>query len=275
MSPLAPRGGELREAARTWLEVHGAGPPEALAREVFGMERLERVLAQRLLGTLLGGDPAFELVDGRWRLAPAKRTAAPRPLRSLPFTVVDVETTGGSPPADRVIEVAAVRTRGGRVEEEWSSLVDPDRPVPAFVARLTGIDEARLTGAPRFAEIADAFLEILGGTPFVAHNAPFDWRFLNAELLRARGGCLTNARVCTLRLARRLMPEYRRRNLDALAHAFGIPIEGRHRALGDARATARILARLLDLAAERGVEDERGLAKLCGIGGTLYPDPAV
>lgn len=270
MSPLAPQG-SLRSRARSRLE-GGPATPETLAAHVFHFSRVDRRTAERLLGTLLGRDPTFERREGRWALAPVRGAGAIRSLREIPFVVVDVETTGGRPPGDRIIEIAAVRVRAGRVEGEWSSLVDPGRPIPWFVERLTGID-GRMTGAaPTFDEVAEPFLDFLGGCPFVAHNAPFDWRFVNAELLRARGGRLTNAKLCTVRLARRLLPNVRRRNLDALAHLFGVPIEGRHRALGDARATARILHRLLDLALERGVEDEAALAGLGGAGGTLWPD---
>jgi DNA polymerase-3 subunit epsilon len=119
--------------------------------------------------------------------------------------------------------------------------------------------------------VADTFLEFLGGAVFVAHNARFDWRFVNAELLYARGGRLTNARLCTVRLARRLLPHVKRRNLDALAWLFGIEVNGRHRALGDAQATARILLALLDVAEEQGVVDELDLAAIGGVGGTLWP----
>ena len=128
-----------------------------------------------------------------------------------------------------------------------------------------------MSGAPAFDRVADEFLSFLGGTTFVAHNAHFDWRFVNAELLRARGGRLTNARLCTIRLARRLLPHVRHRNLDALAWLFGVTVEGRHRALPDARATARILLALLDVAEESGVADEVHLATLGGVGGTLWP----
>lgn len=268
------RDGVLRASARACLRAGGPAEPEELAGRVFGMPRVQRPVAERLLATLLGDDPAFERVEGRWRLVPPSAAGAPRSLAEVPFVVVDVETTGGRPPADRIIEIAAVKVRAGRVVAEWSTLVDPGRPVPPFVARLTGISDPMVAGAPPFRAVADRFLELLGGAPFVAHNAVFDWRFVNAELLRERGGRLTNARLCTVRLARRLMPGVRRRNLDALAHVFGIPIEGRHRALGDARATARILGRLLDAAVERGIEDEAGLAGLAGAGETLWPAPA-
>jgi DNA polymerase III epsilon subunit family exonuclease len=271
MSPLARHGG-LAAIARARLAADGPMRPHVLAREVLGMARVEESIAERLVGTLLGEDRAFERTgDGCWRLTPVSPAGAARSLAEIPFVVVDVETTGGRPPGDRVTEIGAVRMRAGRVEGEWSSLVNPGRPIPGFVARLTGIDDARVSGAPPFEALAEEFLEFLGGAAFVAHNARFDWRFLNAELLRARGGRLTNARLCTVRLARRLLPHVKRWNLDALAWLFGIEIEGRHRALPDARGTARLLALLLEIAEEQGVVDELGLAELGGVGGTLWP----
>lgn len=271
MSPLVPQGA-LRDSARAYLE-SGPAEPEALARAVFGLPHVQPGIADRLLGTLLGRDPAFERREGTWRLAPPVAAGPSRPLHAIPFVVVDVETTGGRPPGDRIIEIAAVRTRGGRIQAEWSSLVDPGRPIPAFVARLTGIGDGTVSEAPSFGAVAEGFIDFLGSAPFVAHNAHFDWRFVNAELLHARGGCLVNARLCTVRLARRLLPHVRRRSLDALAHLFGFEIPDRHRALGDARATVRLLAHLLEVAGERGIEDEAGLAGFLGSGGTLWPDP--
>ncbi len=270
MTPLDRRGA-LRHAARACLSERPL-PAEAIARRVLRFRRVEPAIAERLVSVLMTDDPAFErTADGLWGLG--RTLGRARSLREIPFVVVDVETTGGCPPRDRIIEIAAVRVVDGRIVQEWTSLVDPGRPVPPFVARLTGIDDRALAAAEPFARVADAFLQVLGSGAFVAHNASFDWRFINAELFESHGGRLTNAHLCTVRLARRLLPGVRRRNLDALAHLFGVTVEGRHRALGDARATARILIRLLDSAAERGVENEEDLAALAGAGGTLHPLP--
>jgi DNA polymerase-3 subunit epsilon len=271
VTPLDRRGA-LRDLARTCLAERPL-PADVVARRVLRFTKVERPLAERLIGALLGDDPAFEHSGELWRLARSPLAGASRQLHEIPFVVVDVEATGGRPPRDRIIEIAAVRVTGGRIVEEWTSLVDPGRPVPPFVARLTGIDSGMAAAAPRFDEVADEFLNVLGGAAFVAHNAAFDWRFVNAELLATRGGRLTNARLCTMRLARRLLPGVRRRSLDALAHLFGVTVEGRHRALGDARATARILLCLLDAGSEQGVETEEDLAALAGAGGTLWPVP--
>lgn len=271
MTPLA-RPGALRNRARAFLAGGGTASPETLALELLALKRIEPALAERLVGTLLEGDAAFARAGAGWRLAGSPGSPA-RGIAEVPLVVVDVETTGGRPPGDRITEIGAVRLHGGRIEGEWTSLVNPGRPIPWFVERLTGIDGHLVAAAPRFEDVVEDFLEFLGGATLVAHNAHFDWRFLNAELLRARNGALVNARVCTVRLARALLPHVRRRSLDSLAWLFGIQVEGRHRALGDARATARILLYLLEVAEERGVRTEADLIGLAGRPGTLFPCP--
>ena len=176
------------------------------------------------------------------------------PLRSLEYAVVDVETTGGSPQrGHRITEFAAVRVRGtGEVVEEFSTLVNPLRPIPRFITALTGIDPAMVAAAPRFEDIAERVRRVLAGAVFVAHNAAFDRRFVEMELA-CTGQALLGRTLCTVRLARRTVPEVTHRSLDALSYFFGLENEARHRALGDARVTAAILRRLLDRVEERDV----------------------
>lgn len=177
--------------------------------------------------------------------APAMRRGA-TPLDALDFVVVDVETTGGgSLRADRITEIAAVHVRNGVVIEEFETLINPQRSIPPMITALTNITWEMVRHAPRFADICDRLIPFLDGKVFVAHNAEFDWRFVTTEIARATGQRLEGERVCTVRLARSLLPELRSRRLDALAHYYGITIEGRHRAGGDARATAKLLVRLL------------------------------
>src|SRR6202035_4880771 len=101
---------------------------------------------------------------------------------------VDLETTGGSAAYDRITEVGLVRTRNGELVEEWSSLVNPERPIPAYIENFTGISNAMVAGAPRFAEIAASVRAKLQGAVFVAHNARFDYSFLRGEFLKAEMG---------------------------------------------------------------------------------------
>ena len=169
-----------------------------------------------------------------------------RELRELPFAVVDVEATGSRVNGgDRVMEIGIVHVRGDTAVTALDTPVNPQRPVAPFVTRLTGLSWSHLHEAPTFADIAEHVRDALDGRVFVAHNARFDWRFLSAEFRRIVGRGMSGHHLCTVKLARKLLPHLPRRNLDALAWHYEVPINGRHRAGGDARATAQILIRML------------------------------
>ena len=226
-------------------------------RDVLGIAQANRHTADRIATALLGPDPRFSrTTDGRWTLvtSPASSPA----LDNCRWAVVDVETTGTrARRGDRILEVAVVGCpRGGAPGSApqvlLHSLVNPGIPLPPFVGSLTGITPTMLLDAPPFDAVVDALLDALRDTVFVAHNARFDWAFVSAEVERARGLLLSGPRVCTMRLARRLLPDLERRNLDTVSYHFGITIEGRHRAVGDAVAAAKCLHRLVGLAKENG-----------------------
>jgi DNA polymerase-3 subunit epsilon len=231
------------------------GPAEsaAIARDILGLGRAPALVADRLAAALLGNDPRVRRDHlGRWHLAsePHATTA----LGDLVFAVVDVETTGCRAGADdRITEIAVVRVGpSGSVDLVLDRLVNPERAIPPFVTRLTRISDGMVRSQPTFAEIADDVLDALAGRVFVAHNAQFDWRFVDSEVRRARDLKLDGPRVCTVKLARRLIPGLKNRGLDSVSRYFGIEIENRHRAGADALATARILVRLLERASEQG-----------------------
>ncbi len=247
-------GATLAERAAAYL---GEGPraPDDIAHDVLGLARASGVVAGRLVAALLGADPRFAFdADGRWsRIAEPVLGAVP--LAELPFAVVDVETTGLRARAgDRVTEIAVVHVDGGRVELALASLVNPEVPIPAYITALTGISDELVRDAPPFALVADELLAALHGRVFVAHNAAFDWRFVSAELERAGAFVPRVERLCTVRMARALVPELERRNLDSVRQFFGIETDHRHRAGGDALVTAAVLRRLLGRAAESGIE---------------------
>jgi DNA polymerase-3 subunit epsilon len=224
-------------------------PPSDLAAI---MERQTPAPATPMDGTALDGLPHAQIWhDESDGVAPPS------------FTVVDLETTGASAIYDRIVEVAIVRLEGGEIVDRYERLVDPKAPVPPFITRLTGIDSRMVRGKPTFGEIADEVRRALGDGALVAHNASFDEAFLRHAFARI-GEKLTNPKLCTLRLARRLLPRLPTYRLDALTTYFGIKNRKRHRALGDAEATALLLVRLLDLAAERGVQTIEGLLALQG-----------
>ena len=225
-----------------------------IARRVFGLQNGPPGLAARLVFELLADDHRFAVNgDGVWRLA-APHPREDRRLDSLSFVVVDVETTGiPVSRGGRIIEIAVVEVREGAIREEFSTLINPEGPVPRWVSGLTGISGDMVVGAPRFREICDEVRRRMEGRVFVAHNAAYDWAYVSAEMKRTRMLVPSGPRLCTVRFARKAVPGLRRRGLDSLAEFYGIEIEGRHRAWGDARATALLLIRLLDEAERRSV----------------------
>src|SRR5260221_8081259 len=147
---------------------------------------------------------------------------------------VDLETTGGSAAHDRITEVGIVRVTNGELVEEWSSLVNPERPIPAYIEAITCISDRMVADAPRFGEIAAVVRERLQGAVFVAHNARFDYSFLRSEFRKSDMSFSAKV-LCTVKLSRRLFPEFVRHNLDAVMERNGLTCGARHRALGDAR----------------------------------------
>lgn len=152
------------------------------------------------------------------------------------FAVVDVETTGFKPD-DRIIEIAIVQIERGEIRGAFSSLVDPGIPLPPEISDLTGIQPADIEGAPTFADISEQLAQKLDSKVLVAHNAPFDYRFLQHEF-DLIGRRFKSELVCTVQLSRQCL-NLQSYKLSDVADAVGVP-RGRHRALSDAVATARI-----------------------------------
>lgn len=246
------------------LERLAGGPQTAalLCDQVLGLAGAPSAVAERLAVALLGPDPRVrQLSDGRWSLV-AEACGSPL-LDDCAFAVVDVETTGSSAGGgDRITEIAVVVVQGVRCEIVLESLVNPGRPISTFATSVTGITDGMVRDAPPFDALADALLAALAGRVFVAHNARFDWTFLGSELRRSRDVALGGPRLCTVRLARRLVPGLRSCGLDSVTRWFGFENPARHRAGGDAWVTAQLLARLLILAREGGA---RTLADLSGL----------
>src|SRR6202030_2416352 len=150
-----------------------------------------------------------------------------------PVAFVDLETTGMTARVDRLTEVGIVRIDSGRATE-WSSLVNPECSIPPAIQALTGITNAMVADAPRFADIASEVAARIAGCVFVAHNARFDYGFLKHEFGRL-GQAFTAKVLCTVKLSRRLFTDFGRHNLDSLIERHRLPSLDRHRALGDAR----------------------------------------
>lgn len=168
------------------------------------------------------------------------------------FVALDVETTGLRPASHRVIEIGMIRYSGGEAVERFQALFDPQRALPAYITKLTGIRDADLRGQDSFADHAEKIEAFLGDTLLIGHNVMFDIGFVNAELRRAGRAPLVNDRVDTMALAMRYLPDLRRASLDKVASALGIAPRKLHRAEGDAELSARAALVLFRIAAEQG-----------------------
>jgi DNA polymerase III epsilon subunit family exonuclease len=243
------------------LEERGPLSAVEAARSLFATSSISDGLACSLLVEVTAGDSrvvctgtTVSLVGGR----------ADPLLEEAEFVVFDLETTGLSASRNRICEVGAVRVRELELADSFQSLVNPGRALPEQVARLTGLRDLELRHAPSASAVLKRFLTFVGDDLLVAHNARFDQRFLEAQLMSVHGRRLSEPPLCTAALARRLLEgRIRRVGLASLAHFFGVPTTPCHRALPDAEATAQVLVHLIGLAQEVGarrLSDLRTLA---------------
>ncbi len=154
---------------------------------------------------------------------------------SKPIVIVDVETTGGSPESNYLIEIGIIRIENGREVSRFQSLINPGQSVPIFVQRLTGISDQDLVTAPRFEAIADEVEAQLQGALFIGHNVRFDYDFIRHEFRRLSRRYFAET-LCSARLSRALFPDYKRHNLSEIIERHGLSVSSRHRALDDAQA---------------------------------------
>ncbi|HEY9230246.1 MAG TPA: 3'-5' exonuclease [Gemmatimonadaceae bacterium] len=237
-----------------------AGPADAqaLISHVCQLPGAPLNIAEHMAAALFAGHKRFARdLDGRWRLressSPVYSAIATNELSRQSFAVVDVETTGSlAYGGDRVTEVAVVIVRDGVATTVFDTLINPDRAIPPAITSITNITSEMVRNAPRFTEVCDQLLGALEGHVFVAHNVRFDWRFLSMEIERATRKALVGRMLCTVKMAKKLLPRLRRRNLDAVSSYYGIENRARHRAGGDAEATAQAFIRMLDAARDRG-----------------------
>lgn len=269
-----------------------AGPLDAvtLMCDVCRVSHLQADTADRMAIALLSSHEEFvRLPSGHWMLAAGAgshtaatpgRLAPPTgwasagdqgvtttvdadTLKNVSFAVTDVETTGTrAAGGDRITEIAIARVCGGAVVDVYSQLVNPQRLIPPYITQLTNISWDMVKDQPTFREVAPLVAERLAGHVFTAHNAAFDWRFVGEELHRTIGHQLAGPKLCTVRMARVLLPSLPRKSLDHVTRYFGIEIAARHRAEGDAVATAQALVRMLAIAEDEGVSTWAALTRL-------------
>jgi DNA polymerase III epsilon subunit family exonuclease len=222
---------------------------------VFKVSHIDDELAGLLVGDLIKDDRRFKIVDGK-TIELQTDDCESQLLEELDFVVVDIEATGAKMPPNRIIELGAYRLRGGRIVDNFLTLVNPELPIPRFVVALTGITNDMVKQAPLFAEVAPRWLEFVADAVLIAHNAPFDTNFLNHEISRVYPGHrMMNPHLCTVTLSRRVVPGLTNYRLETVAEHFSISIRDRHRAGSDALATAEVFLRLLGMLDEHGVRD--------------------
>ncbi|WP_026706419.1 exonuclease domain-containing protein [Flavobacterium soli] len=168
------------------------------------------------------------------------------------YCILDIETTGGQFNEEGITEIAIYKFDGHEIVDQFISLVNPEKPIQPFVVKLTGINNAMLQSAPKFYEVAKRIIEITQDTILVAHNAQFDYRILRTEFSRL-GYDFERHTICTVELAKKLIPEQPSYSLGKLVRALGIPMANRHRATGDALATVKLFKMLLDKDLEKEI----------------------
>jgi DNA polymerase III subunit epsilon len=160
------------------------------------------------------------------------------------YAIIDIETTGQSAATGKMTEIAIFIHNGFEITDSFSSLINPECYIPGFITNLTGIDNEMVQTAPRFFEIARKIVEMTQDKVFVAHNVRFDYRFVQEEFKRL-GYDYQRTTMCTVRMGRKFLPGHRSYSLGTLCAEIGIPINGRHRAAGDALATVKLFELIL------------------------------
>lgn len=244
----------LRERAFAFLqERNGRVAEDELIRFIFGASTRPQ-LWRSLLPTVLGADPRFhQPMPQVWSLVAESHASFGS---GVSFVAIDVETTGLRPTQHRIIEIGIAKYVNGRCIERYSRLINPERRVPDYIRKLTGLTDSDLIPAPRFAQVAAEIVEFVGDMLVLGHNIGFDIAFLNAEFERVRMPVLGNASIDTIPMAMRVLGRRIRPSLDRVATAVGLSPRTYHRALGDAELTAEVALRLMGMAVEAGTSLE-------------------
>ena len=161
------------------------------------------------------------------------------------YAIIDIETTGGNPYRDKITEIAVFIHDGEKVVREYCTLINPERRIPPFITRMTGITDEMVARAPRFFEIAKDLVELTKDTVFVAHNVSFDYNFIRNEF-KSLGYDYSRDHLCTVKISRKLLPGKKSYSLGRLCEDLKIGINNRHRAAGDALATVQLFELLLE-----------------------------
>jgi DNA polymerase III epsilon subunit family exonuclease len=236
------------------VSLGGSASAVDVVEYVMRIGKPEPLFAALLVDDLIDRDPRLSRSGDTVQLNEPDHDALD--LDDAKFVVFDLETTGAKAPPCRIIEIGAYMVRKGVVVSEFHSLVNPEEPVPPFISALTGISSEMVKAAPTFAEVAPGLLEFIGDAVLVAHNAQFDMTFLNHEIGKVfEDYRVGNPSLCTVHLARKLVPLVENHKLKTLANYFSVELINHHRAGEDAKATAEIFVNLLRDLKKLGIND--------------------
>ncbi|OQY28393.1 MAG: hypothetical protein B6244_07275 [Candidatus Cloacimonetes bacterium 4572_55] len=232
-----------------------------IGREIFMLPDMDQSVLKLAVEQLMTDEKGFTCdADGRWHTVPSPQLDFP--FSDLDFVVVDLETTGGGNRKHRIIEIGAVKIRGKEIIDSISGMINPLREIPKYVAQITGISQEMTADAPTAPESIPELIEFIGKSVIVGHNLPYDLGFINATLSRMASRRLSNHTLCTLELSRLLLTRLKNHKLEDVCAYFHIHNQARHRALGDAEATAKLLLNFISMLEDAGVVTLRELYKL-------------
>ncbi len=254
VSSVPQQGGLLRRAHELLESIGQPVSEEKLLQHLFGVTEgtAKNAIWLTLLRNALQSSSMFEETDEhQWALLAWRSTH--QPLDAIEFVILDTETTGLRPGHHRVIELAGIRMRAGEVIGSFQSLLNPGIRLPAFIVQFTGITQEMVATAPKAHEVFPDFLHFIDGAILVGHNVGFDLGFLSYEA-QLLGYDFPIDGLDTIPMARRFLPTLRRFKLDSVAGHLKIQAVNRHRALGDARVTAAVFMKLLELAKQQDIQ---------------------
>lgn len=251
----------ISETIKFLQNLGGRAPAVRVVDFVMKIHAPEPQLAKLLVADLVTTDARLHLNDDVLELI--EPIYERRTFDETEFVVFDLETTGAKSPPCRITEIGAFRVKNGAIVAEYQTLINPETSIPAFISHLTGISDSMVKNAPRFVDVAAEFLDFIGDSVLVAHNAHFDMRFLNHEIGRVyKDYRVGNPHLCTVKISRKLLPHIENHRLNTIANYYRIALVNHHRAGDDARATAHIFVNLLEQLRQMGVKDLAAMKKL-------------
>ena len=183
-------------------------------------------------------------------------------LEKLEFVIFDTETTGLEPASAELTEIGGFKVVKNDISSIYSSLIKTEKPIPPEITKLTGIDDALVKDFPPAKEVLEKFLEFIGDSILIAHNADFDMSFLRHNVKKFLNKEINNDVVCTVKLSRFLLPTLTNHKLHTVGQHFGLKVENRHRAIGDVELTFQIWKKFIPLLQEQGIKSKADLDSL-------------